>query len=348
MQLNCAVQFAHKQEYTPNLPRRPTTEHEKVTGDMSHLWKLAAQHRWSPLPPLNSSKDLIATYYDCFEGIGCFPGMYTNHLHDDAKSVIHAPHKCPITMCPLVCEKLDEFLEQEIIVPVREPTDWVSSLAYSWKANGKLWVCLDPKDLIATICHDHYHTPTLDEITHKLGGSTCFTKLDGTYSYLCIILDYESSLLTTFNTLLGHYRLVHLPWGLACAQGIFQWMMDQILECCKGVIGFAGDVIIHRHDDKEHDWCLHILMQVARENGLVLNGEKYTVKHPSIKFFCWIYDKDSAHLDPSKVAAIHNMLALEMPSQLQKFLGMVIYLSPFVPSLSSFTVPLHGLLKKDV
>ena len=42
------------------------------------------------------------------------------------------------------------------------------------------------------------------------------------------------------------------------------------------------------------------------------------------------------------------MLTPEMPSQLQKFLGMVTYLSPFVPSLSSFTVPLCGLLKKDV
>ena len=108
-------------------------------------------------------------------------------------------------MHPLVHEKLDEFLEQEIIVPVTEPTDWVSSLAYSWKANGKLWVCLDPKDLNAAICHDHYHTPTLDEITHELGGSTCFTKLDGTSSYLCIILDYESSLLTMFNISWGCY-----------------------------------------------------------------------------------------------------------------------------------------------
>ena len=41
------------------------------------------------------------------------------------------------------------------------------------------------------------------------------------------------------------------------------------------------------------------------------------------------------------------MPAPETPSQLQKFLGMVTYLSPFVPSLSSFTAPLHGLLKKD-
>ena len=41
-------------------------------------------------------------------------------------------------MRPLVWEKLNEFLEQGIIVPVEEPTDWVSSLAYTWKGNGKL------------------------------------------------------------------------------------------------------------------------------------------------------------------------------------------------------------------
>ena len=186
MQLNCAIQFTHKQ---------------------------AAQYRQSPLPPLNSSKDLIAAYPNHFEGIGHFLRMYTIHLHDDAKPVIHAPHKCPIAMHPLVHEKLDEFLEQEIIVPVTEPTDWVSSLTYSWKANGKLWVCLDPKDLNAAIHHDHYCTLTLDEITYELGGSTCFTKLDGTSSYLCIILDYDSSLLTTFNTPWGHYRFVYLPWA---------------------------------------------------------------------------------------------------------------------------------------
>ena len=89
-------------------------------------------------------------------------------------------------------------------------------------------------------------------------------------------------------------------------------------------------------------------MQVAREHGLVFNGEKCVVKQPSIKFFGWIYDKDGTHLNPSKVTAIHNMPPPEIPSQLPKFLGMVTYLSPFVPSLSSFTAPLCDLLKKDV
>ena len=125
-------------------------------------------------------------------------------------------------MRPLVHEKLDEWLKEGIITPVEEPTDWVSSLAYSRKANGKLRICLDPKDLNAVIKRDHYKTPTVEEITHELAGSRKFTKLDGTSSYLCIILDYESSLLTTFNTPWGRYRFIHLPFGFACSQDIFQ------------------------------------------------------------------------------------------------------------------------------
>ena len=105
--------------------------------------------------------------------------------------------------------------------------DWVSSLAYSWKANGKLRVCLDPQDVNKAIKRDHYKTPTVEEITHLLAGSKKFTKVDGTSSYLCIVLNYESSLLMTFNTLWGRYKFVRLPWGLSCAQDFFQWMMDQ-------------------------------------------------------------------------------------------------------------------------
>ena len=45
----------------------------------------------------------------------------------------------------MVHEKLDELLEQGIIIPVEEPTDWVSSLTYSWKANGKLKSLPGPK-----------------------------------------------------------------------------------------------------------------------------------------------------------------------------------------------------------
>ena len=152
---------------------------------------------------------------------------------------------------------------------MEEPTDWVSSLTYSWKANGKLRVCLDPRDVNKAIKRDNYKTPTVEEITLLLAGSKKFTKVDGTSSYLCVVLDYESSLLTTFNTPWGRYRFVCLPWGLSCAQDIFQQMMDQILEQCKGVIGIADDVVIYGDDDEDHDKPIQLHAQSMRTQSCV-------------------------------------------------------------------------------
>ena len=116
--------------------------------------------------------------------------------------------------------------------------------------------------------------------------------------------------------------------------------MDQILEHCEGVIGITDVVVVHGKDDAEHDRCLHNLMQVAHDHGLIFNQEKCDVKATSVTFFSTVYDKDGAHPDPKKVEAIHKMPPPEGPQELQKFLGMTTYLSLFIPSLSTLTAPL--------
>ena len=81
-------------------------------------------------------------------------------------------------------------------------------------------------------------------------------------------------------------------------------------------------------------------MQVTSQHGLVFNREKCEVKKDSVTFFGTVYDANGAHPDPKKVDAIHEMPPPENQSQLQQFLGMVTYLSPFIPSLSTHTAPL--------
>ena len=71
------------------------------------------------------------------------------------------------------------------------------------------------------------------------------------------------------------------------------------------------------------------------------------MKTTSVTFFGTVYDKDGAHPDPKKVEAIHKMPPPEEPQELQKFLGMTTYLSPFIPSLLTFTAPLRELLQND-
>ena len=95
-----------------------------------------------------------------------------------------------------------------VITHVDKPMDWVSSITYIQKANGKLHLCLDPCDLNEAICQDHHKTPTVEEVTHKFMHSHYFTKLDAHHGYWSIILDQESSLLMTFNSHFGRYHFL--------------------------------------------------------------------------------------------------------------------------------------------
>ena len=75
--------------------------------------------------------------------------------------------------------------------------------------------------------------------------------------------------------------------------------------------------------------------EVAQEHGLIFSGEKCAVKHNSVKFFRCVYAKDGVHPDPAKVSTMKEMPVLQSPTDLQSFLGMVTYLAPFIPSLST-------------
>ena len=87
-------------------------------------------------------------------------------------------------------------------------------------------------------------------------------------------------------------------------------------------------------------------MEVAQKYGLVFNPKKIQVKAPVVKFFGCLYDEFGVHPDPEKVDAVHALPTPTNITDLQEFLGMVTYLSPFICDLSILTAPLHELLKK--
>ena len=123
--------------------------------------------------------------------------------------------------------------------------------------------------------------------------------------------------------------------------------MDQILEECQGSIGIADDITVHGDTEVEHYTCLPNLMQIAHKYDLVFNPQKTHVKSQAGNFFGCLYIANGVHLDPKKVNAIHALPAPTNVTELQEFLGLVMYLSPCILGLSTLTAPLHELLKKD-
>ena len=81
-------------------------------------------------------------------------------------------------------------------------------------------------------------------------------------------------------------------------------------------------------------------MQITCKYNLVFNPQKTHVKAQAINFFGCLYDANGLHPDPGKVDAIHGLLTPTNATELQEFLGLVTYLSPFIPGLSTLTAPL--------
>ena len=299
-----------------------------------------------PLPAIKNKDVLQALYPDRFDGIGKFEGKYHIVTDPDVPPVVHAPRKCPIHIKDDIKKELDEMVSLGVIKPVTEPTDWVSSVAYSQKSNGRWRVCLDPKNLNQAVKRSHHHTPTLEEITHKFKGSTIFSKLDARHGYWSVVLDEESSYLTTFNSPFGRFRFTRLPFGLCVSQDIFQQKMDFILEKCPGTVGIADDIAVHGPTEEEHDANLYNLMLVAREHGLVFNLDKCVIKERMITFFGMLFSAEGVHPDPEKIEAIRAIQVPQDAQELQSFLSIATYMAPFIPNLSALSEPLRNLLKK--
>ena len=110
---------------------------------------------------------------------------------------------------------------------------------------------------------EHYKAPTLDEIYHRLSGTTVFSKLDVKDGFWSIHLDKPSFYLTTFNSHKGCYQYLHMTFGLKMSQHVFQMYMDEITNRLPGIIAICDDICVYWKKREEHDTHLLQLMKTA-------------------------------------------------------------------------------------
>ena len=86
---------------------------------------------------------------------------------------------------------------------------------------------------------DMYLIPKIEELFASLSGGRTFSKLDLSHAYLQVPLAEESQRYLVINTHKGLYAYKRLPFGVASAPGIFQRIMDNILQGLSGVCTYG-------------------------------------------------------------------------------------------------------------
>ena len=285
-------------------------------------------------------------FSDVFDGtLGTLPGTQTLRVDPSIPPSVMPDRRVPVSVRPALKEELERMVDEGIITPVEEHTPWVSQLVITLKKSGKLRVCIDPKELNKALLREHFTLPTIDDTLHELANSNVFTKADLSQGYWHIVLDDESSKLTTFQTCYGRYRWLRLPFGTCVSSEVFQRRLLQALKGLPGVVCVADDIIIHGKDNTEHDSNLHAFLTRCRNVGIKLNKEKLELRQDSVTFLGHLITAQGLHPDPSKIKAITDMKPPTNLKELRSFIGMVNYLAKFIPHLN--LKPLTNLTHKD-
>ena len=138
-----------------------------------------------------------------------------------------------------------------------------------------------------------------------------------------------------------------MPFGISSASEVLQKRNQQLFGCIPNVHIVADDMIVAPDTEQEHDSALKTVMQVARQNNCKFNPEKVKFKQPELVFLGNIVSQEGQKPCPDKVRAIEDMPEPQNREDLMKIMGMLNYLSQFIPDLSSISAPLRQLLKKD-
>ena len=250
-------------------------------------------------------------------------------------------------------ETLEELHSAKVIQSVSKPTPWISSMLAVPKKNGKIRICLDPKDLKKAILQENYPIPTIEDIASRLHGAKVFFCPQCKEWVLACQIGRGVTYLTTFHTPFGRYRWCRMPFGVSSAPEVFQRRMHELIEGLSGTEVVGDDFIMAGFGDtleeafRDHNKNLVAFLQRCSARGVKLAVEKLQLCLEEVPLTGHYATKSGLKIHPEKVRAVLEMPRPTDVKSLLRFNGTVQYLAKFLPGLSDMAHPLRQLSRKD-
>ena len=251
----------------------------------------------------------------------------------------------PYALRDKVDQELDRLVAEGILEPVQY-AEWAAPIVPVLKSDRSVRICGDFKQTVNKASSvDRYPLPKGEDLFATLSGGRIFSKLDLSHAYQQVVLEDASRDLVTINTQKGLFRYTRLPFGVSSAPGIFQRVMEEVLQGIPKVVVYLDDILAASDSEEEHVKLLDTILSRIEAAGLRLRKSKCTFGVSSVTYLGHKIDADGLHTVPEKVKAVQDAPSPTDVAQLRSYLGLLSYYSRFLPQLSTVTAPLNQLLR---
>ena len=101
-------------------------------------------------------------------------------------------------------------------------------------------------------------------------------------------------------------------------------------------------------EKKEHDERLLAVLECLEEAGLTLNAGKCEFRLNKLEFFGHEITQNVVKPSEEKIGDIRDAEAPRNSSEVRSFMGLVQFVSRFIPNLSSVAEPIQRLTRRNV
>jgi hypothetical protein len=246
----------------------------------------------------------------------------------------------------VIDEQVDKWFKAGVIEPSKSP--WGAPVVIAYR-NGKARLCIDYRKLNAATIADEFPIPRQSEILSSLSGAQVLSSLDALAGFTQLEMHPDDVEKTAFRTHRGLFQFRQMPFGLQNGPSIFQRIMQNVLSPYLWLfcLVYIDDVVVYSTTYEEHIKHLNKVLTAIREAGIPLSPKKCHLFYSSILLLGHKVSRLGLSTHEEKVKAILELSRPTKVSELQTFLGMVVYFSAFIPFYADIAAPLFQLLRKD-
>ena len=277
----------------------------------------------------------------------CLPPLREiNHripIVDESKVYNYHLPRCPVSIKQALSDKIERY--EKAGWWKRAVATQAAPMLCVPKKNGSLRTVVDCRRRNDNTARDVTPFPDQDEIRADVARAKYRSKIDLSDAYEQIRVEPEDVHKTAFSTVYGTFVSYVMQQGDCNAPSTFQRLMTYVFREYIGrfVHVYLDDIFVYSGSVEEHQEHLKIVFAKLREAKLYLKAEKCDLYSPRMECLGHIVDDEGIHADEDKMARIREWRTPRSYNDIERFLGLVNYVSHFMPDLSAYTGPLHTI-----
>ena len=264
-------------------------------------------------------------------------------VKDPDKQYSYYIPRCPDYLKPELLEKINKYVRAGWWVPCQ--VDQAAPMLCIPKKNKTLRTAIDCRKRNDNTLSDVTPFPDQENIRNDVAKAKARSKIDMTNAYEQILVHDDDVKHTAFATIFGTFFSRVMQIGDCNAPATFQRLMTSVFRDCIGkfVHVYLDDIFVFSDSVEDHEKHLKIVFELLRKNLFYLREDKVQLYAEVVECLGHKIDDKGIHADGDKMARIRDWKQPRTYNDVQRFLGLVQYISPYLPDISAFTSPLAAM-----